>query len=141
MPPNSSVPYDHHWEPRGIVITYRGDLVLDMVLASHAAVAADSRFDALRFAIVDTVLVDKVALVESDIAQINAFLVGPSITNPDILVLVVARHPEVSRFLDRYAQFPDRAYDLQTCSSMESARQVIATSPSFRPGRNRARGR
>jgi len=122
VPPNLSVPFDHRWESRGIVITHRGELGLDMVLASHAAIAADPRFDALRFAIVDTVLVDKVALIESDIAQINAFLVGPSITNPDILILVVARHPEVLRLLDRYAQFPDRAYDLQTRSSMEAVR-------------------
>lgn len=115
--------------------------MLDAVLASHAAIAADPRFDALRFAIVDTMLVDEVALVESDVEQINAFLVGPSITNPDILVVVVALHPEVLRFLALYAQFPDRAYDLQACSSMASARQVIAESPSFRPRRNRARNR
>lgn len=117
------MPFNHCWEPTGIVTTYRGDLVLEEVLESHQRMAADPRFDDLRFMIVDTLPVERVALIASDAVQINAFLTGPALTNPYIFI---ALHPAVLRFVAVYAQLPDRRYDLRVCSSMVSARQLLA---------------
>jgi len=88
--------------------------------------AADPRFDNLRFMIVDTLPVEGVTLIESDVVQINAFLTGPALTNPNILAVVIALHPAVLRFVAVYAQLPDRRYDVRVCSSMVSARQLLA---------------
>lgn len=120
------MPFDHCWEPSGITITYRGDLVLEEVLESHERMGADPRFDDLKFMIGDTLRVERVALIESDVVQINAFLTGPSLTNPNILVVVIAVHPDVLRSVALYAQLPDRRYDMRVCSSMVSARQLLA---------------
>ena len=120
------MPFNHCWEPTGIVTTYRGDLVLEEVLESHQRMAADPRFDDLRFMIVDTLPVERVALIESDVVQINAFLTGPALTNPNIFAVVIALHPAVLRFVAVYAQLPDRRYDMRVCSSMVSARQLLA---------------
>ncbi|HOX69728.1 MAG TPA: hypothetical protein PKV56_17910 [Burkholderiaceae bacterium] len=116
----------HCWEPSGITTTDRGDLVLEEVLESHQRMAADPRFDDLKFMIVDTLPVERVALIESDVVQINAFLTGPALTNPNIFAVVIALHPAVLRFVAVYAQLPDRRYDMRVCSSMVSARQLLA---------------
>ena len=116
----------HCWEPSEITTTDRGDLVLEEVLESHQRMAADPRFDDLKFMIVDTLPVERVALIESDVVQINAFLTGPALTNPNIFAVVIALHPAVLRFVAVYAQLPDRRYDMRVCSSMVSARQLLA---------------
>lgn len=120
------MPFNHCWEPTGIVTNYRDDLVLEEVLESHRIMASDPRFDDLKFMIVDTLPVERVALIESDAVQINAFLTGPALTNPNIFVVFIALHPAVLRFVAVYAQLPDRRYDVRVCSSMVSARQLLA---------------
>jgi hypothetical protein len=76
------VPFELAWEPRGVVVTYSGLLVADEILECHRRIAADLRFDDLRFAIVDTLPVRSVSLSRADVEQIDAFLQGPAVTNP-----------------------------------------------------------
>lgn len=128
------VPYELGWEIRGVVATYSGDLSANDVLDCHRCIASDPRFDDLRFAIVDTSLVQSLALTRADIEQIDAFLQGPACTNPNVKVVFVAKHPDVLAVLSSYDAMPGRAYKQVVCESAEAARALIASRrQEFRP--------
>ncbi len=128
------MPYELGWELRGVLATYSGDLSANDVLDCHRCIASDPRFDDLRFAIVDTSLVQSLALTRADIEQIDAFLQGPAWTNPNVKVVFVAKHPDILAALSTYDGMPDRAYKQVVCESVETARALIASGRrDFRP--------
>lgn len=128
------MPFELAWEPRGVVITYSGLIVAEDVLECHRRIAADVRFDDLRYAIVDTLPVRSISLSGADVEEIDAFLRGPACTNPSIRVAFVATHPNVQRALKYYGALADRAFQVVVCESLPAARrQLDASSRSFGP--------
>ncbi len=124
------MPFELAWEPRGVVVTYSGLLVADEILECHRRIAADLRFDDLRFAIVDTLPVRSVSLSREDVEQIDAFLQGPAVTNANIRVAFAATHPDVLRALSFYGSLADRAFQEVVCASVPAARRAIRTAGS-----------
>ena len=120
------MPFEHHWDTSGVFIVYRGDLVLEEVLASHSRVACDPRFDDLRFVVVDLRFVERVLLAVNDLVEINAFLTGPKLCNPGIYIVVVTESAPALSAVALYANLPDRNYDVRICPTMESARKMVA---------------
>jgi hypothetical protein len=128
------MPFNLNWEPHGVVVGYYGTVTTREVMMCHEEIAATPGFDDLRFAIVDTLLVTAVVIGDSDIPLINAFLRGPSLTNPNIGVVFVATHPDVLRVLSLYDAVYPRAYQQTVSCSAEAARELIERSkPDFRP--------
>lgn len=64
------MPFELAWEPRGVVITYSGLIVAEDVLECHRRIAADVRFDDLRYAIVDTLPVRSISLSGADVVSV-----------------------------------------------------------------------
>lgn len=120
------MPFEHHWEMAGVLIVYRGDLVLEEVLASHSRVACDPRFDDLRFVVVDLRFVERVLLAANDLVEINAFLTGPRLTNPGICIAVITENPAALSAVVLDANLPDRNHDVRIFPSMEAARRMVA---------------
>ncbi len=126
-----SAPYEIAWSPRGVVVTYSGEPLADEV---RSVIAADPKFDELRFAIVDTLRVRSIALPFADVELIEAFLHGPACTNPNVTIVFVANHPDVLAALSAYDAIPDRAFKQVVCGSVEDARASIDhRRPEFRP--------
>ena len=117
-----------------MVITHSGMLVAEDVLECHRRIAADVRFDDLRYAIVDTLPVRSISLSSAEVEEVDAFLRGPACTNPSIRVAFVASLPDVLRALAYYDGLADHAFQGVVCESLTVARrQLEARSRSFWP--------
>ena len=126
--------YGLTWTAHGIEVKYTGALVAEEMLACHWQIATDSRFDDLRSVIIDTLQVASTSLTRSDVEEIDAFLRGPSLSNPNVQVAVVATHPGVIQALSWYDAIQDRAFDVLLCGSVEAARRLFKIiAPTFRP--------
>lgn len=119
------MPFELGWEPYGVVVTYSGAPLAAEVLACHRQIAADLRFDELRYAIVDTRPIRSLSFSRADVEEIDAFLQGPACTNPRLRVAIVATHPDVLRALSYYGAMADRAFKEVVCESVEAARRVL----------------
>lgn len=126
QPAVTIMPYQLHWLSRGIVIAYSGELALNDVLMSHQEIAADDRFDGLRFALVDTQAVDASSLSVADARTIDAFLKGPYITNPMIYVVIIADSAEVLKAISMLPRASGGAYGVHVCPTLEKAKRKIA---------------
>lgn len=121
------MPYEHHCEPQGVLISYSGTLRPSEVLESDRVIAADPRFDLLRYSIVDLRAVQAMPITREDVAHFDAFLKGPACTNPNILISFVATHPDVLRVLAYYDEIADSSNQVRVCSTMAEARVNAAT--------------
>jgi hypothetical protein len=115
-----------HWEDRGVVKRYFGQVSSDELLAPVVATEADERFDTLRFVINDFLEAKSVAFTQADIDAIAAHDLGAAATNPHIKVAVVATQPEVIDLVRRYMQAAVRAYPTSIFSTMAEARAWVA---------------
>jgi hypothetical protein len=118
--------YELHWEDRGVVKRYFGQVSSEELLAPVVATEADKRFDTLRFVINDFLEAKSVAFTQADIDLIAAHDMGAAATNPNIKVAVVAAQPEVIDLVQRYMQVAVRAYPTSIFSTMAEARAWIA---------------
>lgn len=123
------MPFDLAWEVRGLLIRYTGNLMASDVLACHERIAADPRFDDLRFAIVDASSVQALTATSAEIELIEAFLRGPAMTNRSISVVFVATEPSVLAALGTYNAISDRAYRITVCDSLSEARALLGVRP------------
>jgi hypothetical protein len=118
--------YELHWEDRGVVKRYFGQVSSEELLAPVVATEADKRFDTLRFVINDFLEAKSVAFTQADIDLIAAHDMGAAATNPHIKVAVVAAQPEVIDLVQRYMQAAVRAYPTSIFSTMAEARAWVA---------------
>jgi hypothetical protein len=118
--------YEQHWEDRGVVKRYFGQVSSEELLAPVIATEADERFDRLRFVINDFLDAKSVAFTQADIEAIAAHDRGAALTNPYIKVAVVAAQPEVIALVRRYMQAAALAYPTSIFSTMADARAWVA---------------
>ena len=118
--------YELHWEDRGVVKRYFGQVSSEELVAPVVATEADKRFDTLRFVINDFLEAKSVAFTQADIDLIAAHDMGAAATNPNIKVAVVAAQPEVIDLVQRYMQVAVRAYPTSIFSTMAEARAWVA---------------
>jgi len=118
--------YELHWEDRGVVKRYFGQVSSEELLAPVVATEADKRFDTLRFVINDFLEAKSIAFTQADIDLIAAHDMGAAATNPNIKVAVVAAQREVIDLVQRYMQVAMRAYPTSIFSTMAEARAWVA---------------
>lgn len=118
--------YELHWEDRGVVKRYFGQVSSEELLAPVVATEADKRFDTLRFVINDFLEAKSIAFTQAAIDLIAAHDMGAAATNPNIKVAVVAAQPEVIDLVQRYMQVAVRAYPTSIFSTMAEARAWVA---------------
>lgn len=118
--------YELHWEDRGVVKRYFGQVTSEELLAPVIATEADERFDELRFVINDFLAAESVVFTQADIDAIAAHDMGAAATNPSIKVAVVAVQREVIDLVHRYIDAAARAYPTRIFSTMAEARAWVA---------------
>lgn len=124
---HEAMPYQIHWEPRGVYRRYFGDVTIDERRESFDAICSDPRFDALRYTITDYRDAQAYEITTMATAEIAALHVGPQITNPRIVMAAVATRPDIvaaiQEFIElRFTPRPYRIFD-----SPEAARAWIAS--------------
>ncbi len=116
-----------HWEPpRGLVKHHFGHVPDAEVLEGNRIAEADARFDTLRYVINDFTDCDSLDTSRTDIETIAAIDGAASISNPRILVAIVATDPDVVAASKAYAESPLNAFATRLFPTMNQARAWLA---------------
>ena len=115
-----------HWENRGVVKRYFGQVSAEELIAPVIATEADPRFDRLRYVINDFLDATSVTFTQADIDEIAACDIGAALTNPRIKVAVVVVQEDVIELVGRYIQASGLAYPTRVFPTIAQARAWVA---------------
>lgn len=120
------MPYTLHWEHRGVLRKYFGDVTLAERARSLERICADPRFDDLCYSITCYLDVQAYEASPEDARGMAALHIGPLMTNPRIIIAAVAVRPDILAHIDafRAAGFVRRPY--RVFGTQAEARDWIA---------------
>jgi len=121
------VAYQLIWEPRGVMNCLRGFVTGEEFVRSMEAIAADERFDNLRFVISDRREMVGHSIGPEHLENAAVIRFGSVHTNPNILVLVVTSVADARRVNELMTERPlIGSHPTLTFSDMETARTWLA---------------
>jgi len=89
------MPYAIHWEPQGVYKTFHGLVTGAELLQSVQEVAADPRFERLRFEISDYLGAEGTDYSQDALNDVRATRIGSYQTNPRVKVAIITRDPDI----------------------------------------------
>lgn len=120
------MPYDHTWEPRGVYRRYFGAVTIAERRQSFDQICADPRFDDLRYTITDYLDVESYEITEQATMEIAAMHVGPTRTNPRIVIAAVAVDERIIGAIQHFISLQFIAQPYRIFATEEAARAWIA---------------
>lgn len=117
------MPYQLSWEPRGVYRRYFGDVSVAERHASLEAICGDARFDNLRYTITDYLDVGLYEQSVVDTELVAAKHIGPSLSNPRILVAAVVVRPDIIAAIEHFIALGMTELPYRTFASVAAARQ------------------
>jgi len=120
------MPFDLAWEPHGVYRRYFGRVTIAERQQSFERICADRRFDDLRYTITDYLDVESYEITERATMEIAALHIGPTRTNPRIIIAAVAVDEKVIEAIEHFIslQFIKQPYRIFATAS--AARAWIA---------------
>lgn len=114
--------YTIAWDNRGVVWTFYGVLTCDDVVQANLDIYGDSRFDELRYQVVDISDVERFD-VSADAMEVAASMDEvASLSNPHLVVAVVATGEEGVAVAEMYlADMKDTSWEVRIFPSMADA--------------------
>jgi hypothetical protein len=119
------MPYQLVWEARGVYRRYHGDLSAAERHASLEAICNDRRFDDLRYTITDYRDVGHYEQSEDDTALIAAKHIGPSMSNPRILIAAIALRADIVKAIEHFIALGMTQLPYRIFSNVDDARLWI----------------
>ena len=124
------MPYEKHWEKGGVVTRYWGFIDGGELADSCESIAADPRFDDLRFVIQDFATIDGHDIDAASIERIAVCRIGSMASNPNIRVLMVTVDEGVAAVKSqlespRYGE----TFETRVFASVTLARQWLKEQP------------
>jgi len=120
------MPFDLTWEPRGVYRRYFGPVTIEERRQSFDRICADPRFDDLRYTITDYLGVESYEVTERATMEIAAMHVGPTRTNPRIVIAAVATDERVIEAIRHFIALQFIAQPYRIFATVEAARAWIA---------------
>ena len=120
------MPYDLTWEPRGVYRRYWGDVSIDERRESFDRIFADPRFDELLFTITDYLDVRQYEITDAATEEIAALHVGPTETNPRLLIAAVVTEPRIVKAIEHFIALDMTRTPYRIFSNVAAARAWIA---------------
>ena len=118
--------YEVIWEEKGIYWKYKGILTGDDILQSNMDIYGDSRFDKLRYQLVDMLDVESFDVDTEAMEEVTVMDAAASQTNPRLIVAVVATHSQAMRLVKLYKSTTGSApWETEVFESVEAARGWI----------------
>ncbi len=100
----------------------------DDLLQSNVSIYGGSRFDKLRYQLIDMLDIESFDFDSEATAEITAMDVGASQTNPRLIVAVVATHVQAKRLVELYETTTGGApWETELFESVEEARAWITS--------------
>ena len=116
------------WEEKGIYWKYSGILTGDDILQSNVSIYGDSRFDKLRYQLLDMLDVESFDVDTEAMEEVTAMDLGASQTNPNLIVAVVATQVQARRLVELYENTTGGApWETEIFESVEAARAWITS--------------
>jgi len=123
------MPYQNHWEPHGVVKRMWGFVSAAEFVRSTEEIAADPRFDDLRFVIVDVSEMQGHDIDELALEKVAVIRIGSSLTNRSFRVVVVGSDRQLQDLIDA-SQLPP--HQTLAFASMTDARDWLTKQPALR---------
>lgn len=119
------MPVDITWEQRGVFRRYWGEVTIAQRRASFEAIAGDPRFDDLLYTITDYLGVSAYEITAEDTAEIAALHVGPTMTNPRLLMAAVVTDPRIVQAIEEFIALDFTRTPYRIFADLPSARAWI----------------
>ena len=123
------MPYQLTWEPRGVYRRYFGHVSADERHASLEEICGDARFDNLRYSITDYLDVGDYEQSGEDTALVAAKHIGPSLSNPRILIAAVALRADIVEAIEQFIALGMTDLPYRVFPSGDAARLWIQANP------------
>lgn len=120
------MPYELTWEPRGVLRRYIGDVTIAERQQSFDEICRDPRFDTLRYAITDYLSVGSYEIERSATEEIAARHIGPTLTNPYIVMAAVAVDPKVVEAIEHFISLGFIQQPYRVFATLQAAREWVA---------------
>lgn len=121
------MPYRITWEPpHGVYREYLGDVTIAERRESLALICSDPRFDDLRYAITDFLAVEQFENNKAATEETAALLIGPTTTNPFVVMAAVATRADILAAIDTFNAFAFTNTPYRAHATLEHAREWIA---------------
>ena len=122
------MPYEAIWEDKGIYWKYQGILTGDDLLQSNMNIYGDSRFDNLRYQLVDMLDVESFDVETEAMEAVTAMDEAASQTNSSLVVAVVSTHIQAKRLVELYETTTGGSpWETEIFESVEEARVWITS--------------
>ncbi len=120
--------YETIWEEKGIYWKFQGVLTGDELLQSNMNIYGDSRFDKLRYQLIDMLDVESFDVDPAAMEEVTAMDEAASQTNPSLVVAVVSTHIQAKRLVELYETTTGGApWETDIFESVEAARAWITS--------------
>jgi hypothetical protein len=122
------MPHEAIWEDRGIYWKFTGILTGDDLRQSNTSIYGDSRFDKLRYQLVDMLDVESFDVDTEAMEEVTAMDAAASQTNPRLIVAVVATQIQAKRLVELYETTIGNApWETAMFETVEDARAWITS--------------
>jgi hypothetical protein len=118
--------YDLSWEPRGLYRRYWGQVSIAERRESFERVFADPRFDELLYAITDYLDVQHYEITPEATVEIAALHVGPTATNPQIVIAAVVTDPRIVQAIEHFISLDMITAPYRMFATVAAAREWVS---------------
>lgn len=124
--PDAAMPVELHWEDRGVLRRYTGDVTIAERRASFDAICSSPRFGDLRYSITDYLPVRGYEIEPEATEEIAALHVAPLIVNPRILIAAVAVRDDILAAIGHFIDLGYTTQPYRVFATLQAAREWIA---------------
>jgi hypothetical protein len=134
-----AVPHENDWEAQGVVKRFFGFLRAEEFVKAAEEVAADPRFDSVRFVINDLLNVDGNDICERTIDDVVSIHLGAGFSNPNVRIAFVTTDEQLGAVAGRIKQLLSKGpREIKIFPTIEQARKWLESQPAllnpiFRP--------
>lgn len=96
------MPYAMSWKTGGVIWRFHGVVTSEDVIQSNLAIYGDSRFDNLRYQVVDLSTIEQFSVTSDALDEIAAMNRAASLSNPRLVVAVAATGEEALKLAEIY---------------------------------------
>lgn len=122
--------YQLFWEPEGVYTELSGFVSNEEFVRSVTDVQSDSRFDEMRYLIIDLSKVSGHELNKNTFAYLAAINIGAQVSNPNCRVVYVTTDKAVAAIIDETFKSPELiSYVVDVKPSVTSARDWLDSQP------------
>jgi hypothetical protein len=120
------MPYNITWKPGGVIWTFHGILTGQDGVKANLDIYGDPRFDDLQYGIVDLSKVKQFDLTGEDVEAAAALDEAATITNPRLILAIVAHESEAVKFAELYkSAMSESSWKVEIFQSMEDAEEWV----------------